>query len=121
MNSRTNLLLAGGLAFLVGGAAMAEEAGPASAPAVRTLEISVTEDGFEPTPIKVKKDEPLKLVVTRKTQATCAKKLVLDEANVSVDLPLNKPVEVLFTPKKSGRVKYGCQMGKMISGILIVE
>ena len=87
----------------------------------RRIEISVTENGFEPTPIKVKKGEPLKLVVTRKTDATCAQKLVLDEAKVSVDLPLNKPVEVSFTPAKTGQVKYGCAMGKMIAGVLVVE
>lgn len=94
---------------------------PAAAPAPRRVEISVTEKGFEPNSILVKKDEPLKLVVTRKTEATCAKKLVLDEAKVSVDLPMNKPVEIDFTPTKSGPVKYGCQMGKMISGVLLVE
>jgi len=87
----------------------------------RTIEISVTENGFEPTPIKVKKDEALKLVVTRKVEATCAKQLVLDEGKISVDLPLNKAVEIAFTPKKAGTIKYGCSMGKMVSGILVVE
>lgn len=33
----------------------------------RTIELTVTEKGFEPTPVKVKKGEPLKLVITRKT------------------------------------------------------
>ncbi len=106
---------------LVAATALAEEKKAADEKKARTVEISVTEDGFQPTPIKVKKDEPLKLVVTRKTDATCATKLVLDEAKVSVELPLNKPVTVDFTPKKTGQVKYGCQMGKMIAGVLLVE
>jgi plastocyanin domain-containing protein len=87
----------------------------------RRIEISVTDNGFEPTPIKVKKGEPLKLVVTRLTDATCAKKLVLDEAKISADLPLNKAVELAFTPTKTGEIKYGCAMGKMVAGVLIVE
>jgi plastocyanin domain-containing protein len=87
----------------------------------RRVEISVTDDGFVPTPIKVKKGEPLKLVVTRKTEATCANRLVLDEGKLDAELPLNKPVELAFTPTKTGQIKYGCQMGKMIAGVLIVE
>jgi plastocyanin domain-containing protein len=87
----------------------------------RVIEISVTENGFEPSPIKVKKGEALKLVVTRKVEATCAKQLVLDEGKISADLPLNKAVEIAFTPTKTGDIKYGCSMGKMVSGVLTVE
>lgn len=87
----------------------------------RKVEITVTDDGFVPTPIKVKKGEPLKLLVTRKTDATCANRLVLDEGKIDAELPLNKTVELAFTPTKAGQIKYGCQMGKMISAVLIVE
>lgn len=124
--TRMTLALAAGLLF--GGVALAQAGAPAKAEPKkadakkeRRIEISVTDDGFEPTPIKVKKDEPLKLVVTRKTEATCAKQLVLDEGKISADLPLNKAVEVSFTPTRAGQIKYGCAMGKMISGVLIVE
>ncbi|MHB8873735.1 MAG: cupredoxin domain-containing protein [Myxococcaceae bacterium] len=109
------------VAALAAAPAVAAEPKKAVEPKARTIEISVTEDGFEPTPIKVKKGEPLKLVVTRKIEATCAKQLILDEAKINVELPLNKAVEVSFSPSKSGEVKYGCSMGKMIAGVLIVE
>ena len=87
----------------------------------RAVEIAVTENGFEPTPIKVKKGEPLKLVVTRKTDKTCATEIVIKEAGVKVALPLNKPVEVPFTPAKAGEIKYGCGMDMMVSAVLFVE
>lgn len=87
----------------------------------RRVEISVTDDGFVPSPIKVKKDEPLVLAVTRKTAATCATRLVLDEGKIDAELPLNKTVELKFTPTKTGTIKYGCQMSKMIAGVLTVE
>ncbi len=86
-----------------------------------TVLMSVTEDGFEPSQIEVKKGEPLKLVITRKTDATCARAIVIDEYNIHTDLPLDTPVTVAFTPNKSGRVKYGCAMNKMVSGMLIIE
>lgn len=110
--------MAGLLVLLAVGQASAEEPKKDKA---RTIEISVTENGFEPTPIKLKKDEPVTLVVTRKTDSTCARKLVLDEGKIAAELPLNKPVEIAFTPKKTGQIKYGCAMGKMVSGVLLVE
>jgi hypothetical protein len=30
-------------------------------------------------------------------------------------------VEVAFTPTKTGKLVYGCAMGKMISGVFMVE
>jgi plastocyanin domain-containing protein len=89
--------------------------------APRTVEISVTENGFEPTPISVKKGEPLKLVITRKTDKTCAKAVVFDDPKIKKTLPLNEAVEITFTPSKTGELKYGCAMGKMVEGVLKVE
>ena len=86
-----------------------------------TIQMTVTESGFEPDRIKVKKGELVKLVITRKTDATCAKDIVIDEHKINVKLPLNQAVTVTFTPSKSGELKYGCAMGKMISGVIVVE
>lgn len=94
---------------------------PALAKEPRTIEIAVTARGFEPTPVKVKKGEPLKLVVTRKVERTCAKDLILKEHDIHVTLPLDKPVEISFTPSKTGALKYGCSMGQMIAGVIVVE
>ena len=94
---------------------------PAAAPAGKTIEMSVTDKGFEPAVVKVKKGEPVTLVITRKTDKTCATEIVIDEEKISTKLPLNKPVTVSFTPKKAGDMKYGCAMGKMIGGVLKVE
>jgi plastocyanin domain-containing protein len=106
-----SLLAAGSLV----GATTALASGP------RTVEISVTEKGFEPTPISVKKGEPLKLVITRKTDKTCAKSVVFDDPKLKKALPLNEAVEITFTPDKTGELKYGCAMGKMVEGVLKVE
>jgi plastocyanin domain-containing protein len=87
----------------------------------RVIELSVTDKGFEPTPVKVKKGEPVTLVITRKTDATCATEIVIDDPKVKKALPLGTPVQVTFTPKKSGELKYGCAMQKMIGGVIHVE
>jgi plastocyanin domain-containing protein len=87
----------------------------------RTIALSVTEKGYEPSPITLKQGEPVKLVLTRTTDHTCATEIVLDEYNINTPLPLNQPVEVTFTPNKTGKLVYGCAMGKMLSGVFMVE
>jgi plastocyanin domain-containing protein len=92
-----------------------------AAPKGKTVAMAVTEKGFEPASVQVKKDEPVTLLITRKTDKTCATEIVIDEQKVNAKLPLNKEVKVTFTPKKSGELKYGCAMNKMIGGVLRVE
>jgi plastocyanin domain-containing protein len=88
---------------------------------VNTIKMSVTEQGFEPAQITVKKGQPVNLVVTRTFDGTCATEIVIDEYQVHAALPLNQPVTVAFTPTESGEIKYGCGMDKMIGGVLRVE
>lgn len=93
----------------------------AAAKETRTVEISVTEEGFVPATVALKKGEPVTLVFTRKTDRTCATSVVFDEPKVKKELPLNKPVKVAFTPTKAGDLVYGCAMGKMVGAKLHVE
>jgi plastocyanin domain-containing protein len=96
-----------------------EKAAPAKAE--RTIKLEVTEDGYVPSPIKLKKDEPVVLMVTRKTDKTCATELVMKDYNINRDLPLNQEVAIRFTPSKTGTLKYGCGMGQMIAGQFLIE
>ena len=84
------------------------------------VEVLVTENGFEPSTIRVKKGEPVTLVIKRQTENTCAKEIVIEDEQITRQLPLNEPVKVTFTPKKAGEIKYTCGM-KMLGGVLKVE
>ncbi len=86
---------------------------------VRTVEMAVTEDGFVPSKVKASKGEKVRLVVTRKTDRTCAKEIVIKGYGIDQPLPLNKPVTVELTPKASGEIKYACGMD-MITGVIFV-
>jgi plastocyanin domain-containing protein len=86
----------------------------------RTVELSVTDKGFEPSNVTMKKGEPLHLVVTRKTDHTCAIAIDIKDAGIRKDLPLNQPVAIDFTPEKAGELRYACGMG-MIGGVLLVQ
>jgi plastocyanin domain-containing protein len=86
----------------------------------RTVQVTVTDDGFVPDKIEARKGEPLTLVVTRKTARTCATEIVIKEYGVNQPLPLDKPVTVAFTPTRSGQVKYVCGMD-MITGTIVIQ
>jgi plastocyanin domain-containing protein len=86
---------------------------------VRTVEMAVTDNGFEPSKVKANKGEKLRLVVTRKTESTCAKEIVIKDAGINQPLPLNKPVTVELTPKKSGEIRYACGMDH-VSGVVFI-
>ncbi len=88
--------------------------------APQVVEIAVTGQGFVPAAVKVKAGIPVKLVVTRKTERTCATEIVIKDYGVNQPLPLNQAVAVTFTPKKPGSVRYACGMD-MIAGVLTVE
>ena len=86
----------------------------------QTIALSVTEQGFTPDHAKAKKGEPVDLVITRKTDKTCATAISIPDYDIKRDLPLNEAVTISLTPKKSGEIKYSCAMG-MLGGVLSVE
>ena len=86
---------------------------------VRTVEMQVTEDGFVPARIRANKGETLRLVITRRTDHTCAKEIVFAEPGIRKTLPLDKAVVVEVAPKQSGELKYACGMGH-IAGVVFV-
>jgi plastocyanin domain-containing protein len=92
---------------------------PPAAYAAR-VEVAVTDAGFVPSRIPARAGAPLTLVVTRKTDHTCAREIMFAGKEGKTELPLDKPVEVTYTPKVTGEVKFGCAMGMMVGGVLAV-
>ena len=82
--------------------------------------VEVTQDGFVPKEIPAKAGEPITLVVTRKTEMTCAKQIVFADLGVEKDLPLNHAVEVTVTPTTKGNIRFACSMD-MVAGALVVQ
>jgi plastocyanin domain-containing protein len=83
---------------------------------VREIPVTVTDQGFEPARPKIEKGEAVTLVITRKTDQTCATDVMFPRLNLHVDLPLNQPVRVDIP---SGAVQdtlyFACGMN-MVSG-----
>jgi thiol-disulfide isomerase/thioredoxin len=97
-----------------GSAATAGRAAP------QVVRIEVTADGFQPSRVEVKRGRPVRLLITRKTDQTCATDIVLPTHGLTANLPLGKTVEVRFTPTRPGELTYACSMN-MIKGVIIVR
>ncbi len=82
--------------------------------------IAVTAQGYTPAVIKVQAGKPLELTFTRTSDATCATEVVVPDYKIKAALPLNKPVTVKFTPKKSGDIAFICGMG-MFRGKVVAQ
>ena len=86
----------------------------------QVVELTVTSKGFEPSVVTVKAGKPVKLVVTRKTERTCATEIVMKDFGVNQPLPYEKPVTVVVSPKGPGQYRFACGMD-MIAGALKVQ
>ncbi len=109
------------LAFLALCSGCTEKAAPVAVAPAPKVTLAVTEKGFEPSEVKLKKGEKTTFVVKRTSDATCATELLVEGTDLNVKLPLNEAVTFEWTPPKSGQIRFGCAMGMMVSGVLMVE
>lgn len=87
---------------------------------VQRHEIAVTADGFLPSKVTVEKGATVELVFLRKTDGTCAKKVVFPGLKITKDLPLNQAVTISWTPDQAGTVDFVCGMN-MFRGAVVVK
>ena len=115
--------LAALLALFVALPAFAADKAPATpAAGGQKIEIKVTEKGFEPKEIKVKKGQPVTLSFLRTTDRTCIKAVDIPAEKVKgFELPLNKAVALTITPAKAGVEKFHCTAMAMGDGKIVVS
>ncbi len=86
-------------------------------------DIAVTEAGFRPETIQVPSGRPVTLVFRRKTDATCAKDVVVHvdgTQKIEKALPLDPPVEIVATFPRPGALTCACGMD-MVKGHIHVQ
>ena len=109
------------LALVVALPVLAADKAPAPA-AGKAITIKVTENGFEPQEIKVKKGQPVTLTFLRTTDRTCIKAVDIPAEKVKgFQLPLDKAVSLTITPAKAGVEKFHCTAMAMGGGKIVVE
>ena len=110
------------LVLSLASAGVASADSPAKHDASR-IEIAITRSGFDPGSVTVPAKKPLTLAFTRKTDATCAKSVVVtgdDGKTIERELPLDKTVEIPVTFSKAGTLSYACSM-HMLKGVIVVQ
>ena len=89
-------------------------------PRVQKFTVKITQQGFEPVSVTLRRGVQARITFLRTTEQTCAKEIVLRDFGIKRDLPLNQPVVVALTPKKKGEFSFTCGMN-MMRGKLIVQ
>jgi plastocyanin domain-containing protein len=86
----------------------------------REVRVDVTDKGFEPAEVKVPANQAITLVMTRKTDQTCAKEVVFESLNQRYTLPLNQSVRIDLPASPGGTLSYQCGM-KMLGGRIVIQ
>lgn len=87
------------------------------------IQIRVTDSGYEPKEVTVKKGVPVSLVFTRQTESGCMSEIIVelgDGKEVKKPLPLGKAVAIDATFARSGELAFTCGM-KMAGGRITVR
>lgn len=104
------------LAVLAGCAQKQAASGVAAADG--EVKIEVTDAGFVPAIAEVPKGKPVTLVVTRRTDQTCATAMVFAVSGEKHDLPLNQAVRIALPSDHADTLDYACPMD-MIKGEIV--
>jgi membrane fusion protein, heavy metal efflux system len=93
---------------------------PAGVPEPQSGKVLVTEKGYEPAKLTVRKGQPARITFVRTTDKTCGTEVVFPSLNIRRPLPLNEPVVIEFTAKTSGDIGFVCGMN-MLRGTVVVQ
>ncbi|HEU4388928.1 MAG TPA: cupredoxin domain-containing protein [Blastocatellia bacterium] len=87
---------------------------------VQSATVILTANGYEPASLNLKVNVAARITFVRKAEKTCGTELAVPEFDINRPLPLNQPVVVELTPRKTGEFAFTCGMG-MLRGKLVVQ
>jgi len=82
--------------------------------------IIVGAQAYRPSSVTLRRGVPAELTFIRKIEQTCGRDIVIPAYGINRPLPLDTPVVIQLTPKRSGRFKFTCGMD-MFRGALLVR
>jgi RND family efflux transporter MFP subunit len=110
-----------GATAAAGASAAEPPASSVSDPAsIQSAKILVNEQGFEPAKVALRAGTLARLTFIRTTDKTCGTEVVFPSLNIKRALPLNEPVQIEFTPAKTGEIAFACGMN-MLKGVVVVQ
>ncbi|HCP08447.1 MAG TPA: hypothetical protein DIT25_01460 [Candidatus Moranbacteria bacterium] len=85
----------------------------------QTVEMRVTNSGFSPNTLRVKKGVPVRWVIKGDQVSSCTNRIIIPSLKISKNISKGDNI-VEFTPTKAGEIPFSCWMG-MVRGKFIVE
>ena len=110
------LLLVGSAGAMVLGACQPNPSAQAGA----DVHVDITDNGFEPAEVTIPAGRSVALVMTRKTDQTCATEVEFASLHQKYALPLNRPVRITLPASQAETLSYECGM-HMIGGRIVVR
>jgi plastocyanin domain-containing protein len=87
----------------------------------RTVEVTVTDDGYQPARIELVAGEPARLAFHNEADSSCAASVRSEALGIeTTDLPKGETTVIEVTPQKAGEYTFTCGMG-ILEGAVIVE
>jgi plastocyanin domain-containing protein len=83
-----------------------------------SVDIAV-EGGYSPSTISIPKGKTTTLAFLRTDPSSCLEEVVLPDFKIRKFLPLNKKVNIVITPEKSGEYEIVCGMNMFHGKILV--
>ena len=107
--------------FFVAGNSTAAIATAAAGAVAGPAEVVITVDGgYDPSTVRVKAGEPVRLVFDRRDNSSCSEEVVFPDFGVRKFLPTGERTEIVVTPPRAGTYNFMCGMS-MLRGRIIAE
>ena len=84
------------------------------------VKVTADENGYSPASVTIPKGQATVLEVTRTTDRTCAREIVLPELGITKELPLDTPVTITLPAGEPRTYAFQCGMG-MFKGSVVVQ
>lgn len=80
----------------------------------------VVEGGYHPPVVRVKRDQPVRLIFDRRERSGCSEEVVFADFGIRKFLPAFAKTQIELTPSQTGQFTFTCGMS-MLRGQLIVQ
>ena len=87
---------------------------------VQEVRMTQGRTGYSPNIFTIKKDQPVKWVITSATSLTCAAYLVMPKYGISKSLRTGENI-INFTPTQTGEITFSCSMGMYRGKFIVTE
>lgn len=112
------LCLALGVLLVVASPAPATASGDESAP--RTLEVTVTDEGYQPARFELVAGEPVRLAFRNEADMACAATVHSEDLGIPrTQLPKGETTVIELKPQRAGEFTFACGMDMMKGAVVV--